>query len=254
MSGQAGALRFEEVGFAYPGGAPVLADVTWEVMAGERVAVLGANGAGKSTLLLHANGLLRPTSGRVLVEGVPVTDASVREVRRRVGFVFQDAEDQLFLPTLLEDVAFGPLNAGESPVEAEARARSQLAALGLGGHAGRAAHHLSGGERRLAALATVLVSRPSVLVLDEPTAGLDARARATVARLLLSRNETLVLATHDLELAAAVCDQAVVLAGGRVVATGGTADLLADRALLRDYGLVEPLDGDTPVPWSSPRP
>ncbi len=251
MSAMAEVLRFEDVDFAYPGGNPVLSGVTWGVGAGDRVAVLGANGAGKSTLLLHTNGLLRATSGRVVVEGMVVSDASVRAVRRRVGFVFQDADDQLFLPTLLEDVAFAPLNAGESAPEAESRARAQLEALGLAAHAERAAHHLSGGERRLAALATVLVSRPSILVLDEPTAGLDARARATVARLLRSRRETLILATHDLDLAAAACGRALVLAGGRVAATGAIPEILADAELLRAHGLVEPLTGEELAPERS---
>lgn len=243
MTAVADALRFEDVHFGYPGGAEVLAGITYAVNVGERVAVLGANGTGKSTLLLHINGLLRPSAGRVWVEGRLVTESLVRAVRRRVGFVFQEADDQLFLPTLLEDVAFGPLNAGESPARAEAQARTQLEALGLAGHADRAAHHLSGGEKRLAALATVLVSRPSILVLDEPTAGLDARARATVARLLRSRGETLVLATHDLELAASVCDRALVLADGCVAAEDDVARIIADLDLLRAHGLVEPLPG-----------
>lgn len=241
MSVRPPALDVEGLRYGYPGTGEVLREVTFRVRAGERVAVLGANGAGKSTLLLHVNGLLMPAAGRVVVDGIPVSEGTVRDVRRRVGLVFQDPDDQLFLPTLLEDVAFGPMNAGLGPDAAERRARRQLVALGLDGVAGRAAHHLSGGEKRLAALATVLVSRPALLVLDEPTAGLDARARRRVVDLLRRRDETLVLATHDLEVAAALCDRAIVLAAGRVSADASLHQLMGDDPFLRANGLVEPL-------------
>lgn len=235
-------LRLDRITYGYPGGEPVLRDVSFQVEEGERLALLGANGAGKSTLLLHLNGLLLPRQGGVTVDGIAVEEATLRDVRRRVGLVFQDPDDQLFLPTLLEDVEFGPLNDGLTPGQARRAAHDILVALGLEHTGDRAAHHLSGGEQRLASLATVLVMRPGVLVLDEPTAGLDAGARRRVVDLLRSRTETMVVATHDLEVARVLCSRAVVLARGRVVYSGRTAELLEDADLLRDHGLHQPLE------------
>lgn len=229
--------------YRYPGGDRVLDGVDLSLRAGDRLAVLGANGAGKSTLLLHLNGLLLPEAGTVTIGEITVTRDTLREVRRRVGFVFQQPDDQLFLPTLLEDVAFGPLNDGASADDAAHAARAILAAFGLEHAQDRAAHHLSGGEKRLASLATVLVMEPDILVLDEPTAGLDARSRRRVVEFLQGRSETLVVATHDLEVAAALCPQAAVLASGRVAAAGPIRTVLGDPDLLRAHGLVDPLDG-----------
>jgi len=234
-------LAVEGLGYGYPGGEPVLHDVRFELPPGERLALLGANGAGKSTLLLHLNGLLVPDTGTVTVGETRVTPETLREVRRQVGLVFQDPDDQLFLPTLLEDVAFGPLNDGATPAEAERAARRLLSRLGLEGAAERAAHHLSGGEKRLASLATALVMEPGLLVLDEPTAGLDARARRRVVDLLRERRETLIVATHDLDVARALCHSALVLSGGRVAAHGSTRMILDDEDLLVANGLVDPL-------------
>ena len=234
-------IRVRDLAFAYPGGPPVFQDVSFAMEPGERVAILGANGTGKSTLLLQVNGLLTPTAGSVAVDGIPVEDGSLREVRRRVGLVFQDPDDQLFLPTLLEDVAFGPLNQGADPDTAEAAARDQLDAFGLLHAADRAAHHLSGGEKRLASLATVLVLQPAILALDEPTAALDARARGRVVRTLARRHETLLLATHDLDVAGALCDRVIVLADGRLALDSPAAAILDDPDRLRRFGLLDPL-------------
>ena len=227
------ALRVDGLRFAYPGGPPILDGVSFRMEAGERLAILGANGAGKSTLLLHLNGLLAPDAGEVAVDGITVGDATARQIRRRVGLVFQDPDDQLFLPTLIEDVAFGPLNQGDDPADAERAARSQLDRFGLLHAADRAAHHLSGGEKRLASLATVLVLQPDILALD-------ARARRAVIDALLQRDESLVIATHDLDLAHALCHRAVVLDQGTVVADAGIHTLLEDTPLLRRHGLLDP--------------
>jgi cobalt/nickel transport system ATP-binding protein len=234
-------IEVSGLGYRYPDGAEGVRNVGFAVRAGERVAVLGPNGSGKSTLLLHLNGLLLPTRGAVRVADLPVSEDTAPAIRRKVGFVFQEPDDQLFLPTVLEDVAFGPLNAGRSPGEAEERARAELRELGLEDQADRAAHHLSGGERRLASLATVLVSDPEILVLDEPTAALDARARRRVVDILRGRTETLVVATHDLEVAAALCPRALVLDAGNLVADLATTELLGDPDLLERHGLSAPL-------------
>jgi cobalt/nickel transport system ATP-binding protein len=234
-------LEIVGLGYAYPDGTAALQDVSLAIASGDRVALLGPTGSGKSTLLQHANGLLQPADGTVVVDGIPIQDDTVRDVRRKVGLVFQDPNDQLFLPTLLEDVAFGPLNNGHSVVEAETLAVAMLSELGLAGARHRAAHHLSGGERRLAALATVLVSRPLLLALDEPTGDLDARSRRRLVHLLRQRPETLLVATHDLELARAVCGRGVVLHEGRVVTDAPLGDLLTDRDLLERYGLAADL-------------
>ncbi len=235
-------LEIDELHFRYADGTAALRGVACSIESGERVALLGPTGAGKSTLLLHLNGLLLPTSGRVMVDGLVVSEDSVREVRRCVGLVFQDPDDQLFLPALLEDVAFGPLNEGMSPGEAAAAARAVLAELGLGGKEERAAHHLSGGEKRLASLATVLVSRPRLLALDEPTGNLDARAKRDLVGMLRERTESLILATHDLDVAAALCARALVLVAGRAVYDGPLPDLVGDAARLERLGLRAPLE------------
>jgi cobalt/nickel transport system ATP-binding protein len=246
-------VEVADLAYRFPGGEPVLEDITFAVEAGRKLAILGANGAGKSTLLLHMNGLLLPDHGSVAIGDLVVRDDTLRDIRRRVGLVFQDPDDQLFLPTLLEDVAFGPLNDGADPHDAETTARALLDSLGLGHAADRAAHHLSGGERRLAAMATVLVTHPEVLVLDEPTAGLDARARRRVVQRLDRRPETLLLATHDLEVARVLCDSAIVLDNGHLAAAAPIDAILDDDELLLRHGLHAPLIAPEPHdPGASP--
>jgi cobalt/nickel transport system ATP-binding protein len=236
-------VRARGLRFGYPGGPPVLDGLDLEIGHGERVAVLGPNGAGKTTLMLHLNGLLRGT-GELVVAGLPVLPATLPELRTRVGLVFQDPDDQLFMPTVEEDVAFGPLNAGLAPDVVDARVRRALAAVRMAGAARRAPHQLSLGERRRVAVATVLATRPELLVLDEPSASLDPRARRELLEVLDGLESTLLVVTHDLPFAAQLCERAVVLAGGRILADGPTAGLLADPALLARHDLELPAGFD----------
>ncbi|MGD8450589.1 MAG: ABC transporter ATP-binding protein [Phycisphaerae bacterium] len=235
------ALRIEGLQHRYPDGNDALRGVDLEVPCGQRVALVGPNGAGKSTLLRHLNGLLAPTAGRLWVMGREVVPANFAEVRRRVGYVFQDANDQLFSPSVLEDVAFGPLHLGLPLEEVGRRVRQALAAVGLTGFEGRAPQKLSAGEKRLVALATVLSYDADVLVLDEPSTALDPRNRRRLLKLLMSLSGTQVVATHDLDLAWELCERAVLLAGGQVVADGPAREILADAGRLQASGLELPL-------------
>jgi cobalt/nickel transport system ATP-binding protein len=205
--------------------------------------VLGPNGAGKTTLMLHLNGLLTG-EGALEVAGLRVTKDTLHELRTRVGLVFQDPDDQLFMPTVREDVAFGPLNMGLGRDEALARVDEALAAVGMGYAIDRAPHQLSMGERRRVAIATVLAMHPSLLVLDEPSANLDPRARRELVEVLDGIDRTLVVVTHDLPLAAELCERAIILSSGRVAADGDCHEVLGDEELLADHALELPVGFD----------
>lgn len=237
------AIELQALAYAYPDGSAALRGVDLRIQPGEAVAVVGANGAGKSTLLQHLNGLLLPAAGSVRVDGQPVTRATRAALRRRVGYVFQDADDQLFMPTVQDDVAFGPLNLGLPAAEVQARVQAALAAVGASALAARAPYRLSGGEKRAVAIAGVLAMAPSILVLDEPTSGLDPAGRRRLIELLRGLPLTRVIATHDLDLVLDLCPRVVVLHAGRVHADGAPQALFADAGLLRHCHLEPPLGG-----------
>jgi cobalt/nickel transport system ATP-binding protein len=234
------ALELHRVGYAYPDGHQALRGVDLTIGAGNRVAVLGPNGAGKTTLVLTLNGILVPQHGTVAVGGLPVVKANLAEVRRRVGIVFQDPDDQLFMPTVREDVAFGPSNLGWRTDEVDTAVAGALDVVGMTAAADRSPHHLSFGERRRVALATVLAMRPDVLVLDEPSSNLDPVARRELAEIVRGLDVTVVLVTHDLPYALQLCDRAVVLDDGRLVADGPIAELLSDEATMAAHRLELP--------------
>ncbi len=233
-------LRVENLEFTYPDGRQALRGVTFAIYPGEKVALVGPNGAGKSTLMLHLNGILRSRHGRVQVDGMEVRDEHLGHIRARVGLVFQNPDDQLFSPTVFEDVAFGPLHMGYPEAEVRARVQRALAMVGMTGFEERITHHLSVGERKRIAIATVLAMDPSILVLDEPSAGLDPRARRSLINLLRTLSLTMLVSTHDMRLVQELFPRTIILDEGHVVADGPTAELLKDPALLEAHGLEAP--------------
>lgn len=234
------AVRIDGLRHVYPDGHVALAGVDLTIAAGERVAVLGPNGAGKTTLMLHLNGVLQASAGSVHIGGTPVRRKTLPDIRRRVGLVFQDPDDQLFMPTVAQDVAFGPANFGVRGDELTRRVQRALSTVSLVDEADRSPTHLSAGQRRRAALATVLACEPEILVLDEPSANLDPVARRELAETLRAVEATTIIVTHDLPYAAQLCQRAVIVDAGAVVADGPIAELLSDTALLAAHRLELP--------------
>lgn len=226
--------------YIYPDGRVALDGVDLSVAEGERLALLGPNGAGKTTLALHLNGIFRGRSGSIFIGRDRLSDDNLTEIRRRVGLVFQDPNDQLFMPTVSEDVAFGPANLGLSGRELELRVADALERVDGSDFADRPPHHLSGGEKRRASLATVLAMNPEILVLDEPSSGLDPAGRRELIATLATLSMTQVVITHDLPLALELCPRSVIIDGGKVVAQGETRRLLGDSDLLASHRLELP--------------
>lgn len=233
-------IEINELVFTYPDGTAALRGISLKIRQGECVAVIGGNGAGKSTLLQHLNGYLMPTSGEVRVGDFTLTSETAKWIRRSVGMVFQDPDDQLFMPTVFEDVAFGPLNLGLTVPEVTKRAMDALDRVGMGHLRDRPPYKLSAGEKRAVAIATALAGLPDVLVMDEPSSNLDPRGRRRLIELLKSFEHTRMIATHDLELVVEICPRVIVLDHGQVVAEGPTALILGDEALMLKHGLEKP--------------
>lgn len=229
------------VTYTYPDGTAALKNLSLHIGHGESVAIVGANGSGKTTLLSQLNGVLFPTAGTVHIGGYPVVKTTLSQIRRTVGMVFQNPDDQLFMPTVYDDVAFGPLNLGFPPEEVEARVTAALQTVDALALKDRPPYRLSGGQKRAVAIAAVLSMEPSILVMDEPTAALDPLARRQLIRLLRTFLHTKIIATHDLDMVADLCERTLVLKDGILFADGPTADVFRDKQLLEEAHLEQPL-------------
>lgn len=227
--------------FNYPDQTPALQDISFRIHHGESVAIVGANGAGKSTLLLHLNGYLTPTAGQVRIGDYPLTKETLREVRRTVGMVFQDPDDQLFMSTVFDDVAFGPLNLDLPIEEVTVRVDKALSTVGLSHLRNRQPHRLSAGQKRRVAIASVLSMSPDILVMDEPSSGLDPQARRQLIELLRSFQHTKIIATHDLDMVVDICQRTIVMHDGQIKADGPTSTIFENAELLESCCLEKPL-------------
>lgn len=232
-------IEIEQLYYSYPDGHQALRGVSLHVKPCEKVALVGPNGAGKSTLILHLNGILNG-NGRVRVAGLPVVKENLGKIRARVGLVFQNPDDQLFSPTVYDDVAFGPIYQGLPPDEVRQRVEKALAVVNMSDYLQRVSHHLSVGEKKRIAIATVLSMEPEILVLDEPTAGLDPRARRSLIHLLDKLDITMLVSSHDMLLVRELFPRMVIMDNGSIVADGPTQELMADEALLNAHGLEKP--------------
>jgi len=234
-------VEVKDLQYAYPDGTAALKGVSFLLTHGEAVAIIGANGAGKSTLLLHLNGCLMPQAGEVRIGGLPLNKKTLSHVRRTVGMVFQDPDDQLFMPIVYDDVAFGPLNLGLPPAEVDHLVLDSLATVGASHLQDRPPYRLSGGEKRAVAIAAVLAMTPDILVMDEPTSALDPKTRRQLIELLKTFKHTRIIATHDLDLVLDLCSRTIILRDGQVAADGPTLDILQNEELLASSNLEKPL-------------
>jgi cobalt/nickel transport system ATP-binding protein len=234
-------IGFDHVQFVYPDGTRALHDISFRILHGESVGIVGTNGAGKSTLLLQMNGTLMPTGGAVRVGETILTKQTIKGIRRRIGFVFQNPDDQLFMPRVLDDVAFGPLNLGWTREDVERSATRALEQVNCLNLKERPPHKLSQGQKRSVSIATVLSMDPDILVMDEPSSNLDPRSRRQLIELLRTFGHTKIFATHDLDLVMELCERTIVLNQGRIVTDGPTPVIFSDEALLKENGLEKPL-------------
>jgi len=234
-------IEFKDVRYRYPDGTEALKGVSFRITHGESVGIVGANGAGKSTLLLHMNGYLLPASGNVTIGEVPLLKETRSEIRRKVGVLFQNPDDMLFMPTVFDDVAFGPLNLGLPPDRVRDRVREALRRVNALGLEGKPPHHLSGGQKSAVAIAAVIAMEPDILVMDEPAASLDPKSRRDVIGLLNSFAHSKIVASHDLDLILDVCARCLVIRDGAIVADGPAEAILSDAALLSENNLELPL-------------
>jgi cobalt/nickel transport system ATP-binding protein len=233
-------IAVDSLSYRYPDGTAALDDVSLHIHPGERIALLGPNGAGKTTLVLHMNGIHMPQTGTVAVSGIPLTNDTVMEIRRRVGVVFQDPDDQLFMTSVRQDVEFGPRNLGLEGIELAERVDDALHAVEVADLSDRPPNHLSFGQKRRVAIAGVVAMHPDIIVLDEPTANLDPASRSELTDVLSSLAVTQLIVTHDLLYALEVCDRAVILDRGAVMADGDIREILGDAALLDRHRLALP--------------
>ena len=236
---EASVVNVDDLKFSYPDGHVALRGVSLKLCPGDKVALVGPNGAGKSTLMLHLNGILNG-HGEIEVGGVRLTKDNLPVIRAMVGLVFQNPDDQLFSPTVFEDVAFGPLHMGLSEPEVIARVDKALEAVRMSAYRDRLSHHLSVGEKKRIAIATVLSMEPKILILDEPSAGLDPRARRTLINLLRELPITMLVSTHDMRLVEELFPRTIVMDEGLIVADGKTKEILSDEKLLEAHGLEKP--------------
>ena len=238
-------LEAKEIVYRYPDGTKALNGVNFKVEKGEMVALLGPNGAGKSTLFLHFNGILKPSAGQVLVKGAPIkyNSKGLLEVRKTVGIVFQNSDDQLFAPTVKQDVAFGPLNLGLSEKEVEKRVKESLKAVGMEGFENKPPHHLSGGQKKRVAIAGILAMEPEVIVLDEPTAGLDPMGASQIMKLLYDLNKkgiTIIISTHDVDLVPIYANRVYIMSEGQIIKEGAPKEVFSNSEIIRKANLRLP--------------
>lgn len=230
-------IKIENLSFRYPDGQKALDNVNLTVSRGESLALIGPNGAGKSTIILHLNGILR-SNGAVRIMGQQIAERNLKWIRSKVGLVFQNPEDQLFSPTVFDDVAFGPINMGLPEAEVNRLVKKALEEVGMSGYENRSPHHLSWGEKKRIAFATVLAMSSEIMVADEPSSNLDPRAKWSLINLLKKLSMTKIIASHDLELVQAICERVVIIDNGKIVADGTTSEILANNLLLRSHGLA----------------